>query len=325
MTVPVEVAVAVFQRPDGMVLLARRPAGKVYAGYWEFPGGKAEPGERMIDALGREIREELGVEVARAFPWVTRVFVYPHATVRLHFHRVVAWRGEPNALEHDALAWQAPGAVSVEPLLPANGPVLRALTLPDEYAITDADTTGPALFLGRLEARLAAGLKLVQVREKAMPPRALREFAGRVIGACRRHGARVLVNTDEALARALGADGVQLTSAQLRTLKTRPDVPWCGASCHSAEELRRAEDLGADFAVLGPVRPTPTHAGAPVLGWDGFRGAAEGAAVPVYALGGLARSDLDEALAHGAHGVAMIRGAWSEEQVPRDAGAGRRR
>jgi 8-oxo-dGTP diphosphatase len=108
MSAPVDVAVAVLIRPDGAALLARRPESKVYSGYWEFPGGKVEPGEPVSDALRREIREELGVEIERAYPWITRVFVYPHATVRLHFHRVTAWRGEPRALEHQAIAWQQP-------------------------------------------------------------------------------------------------------------------------------------------------------------------------------------------------------------------------
>ena len=311
MTAPVDVAVAVFQRSDGAVLLARRPAGKVYAGYWEFPGGKAEPGERMTDALVREIREELGVRVERAFPWITRVFVYPHATVRLHFHRVVAWSGEPRPLEHDAIAWQRPEAISVAPMLPANGPVVSGLTLPAEYAITDASAMGAERFLARLESRLREGLRLVQVREKQMTPPALLTLAERVLALCRGHGARVLINADTDLARRVGADGVHLTSAQLRSLASRPDVRCCGASCHTAEELRAAERLGADFAVLGPVRPTPTHPGAATLGWDGFRAAAAGAAIPVYALGGLAPPDLDQALACGAHGLAMVRGAWA--------------
>ncbi len=311
MTSPVDVAVAVLQRADGTVLLARRPAGKVYAGYWEFPGGKAEAGERMTEALAREIREELGVDVERAYPWITRVFVYPHATVRLHFHRVVAWSGEPRPLEHDAIAWQRPDSISVQPMLPANGPVVSGLTLPAEYAITDAAAMGTDRFLARLEARLREGLRLVQVREKTMTGPALRALAERVVALCRGHGARVLINADADLARAIGADGVHVTSAQLRALAARPDVRCCGASCHTAEELRLAERLGADFAVLGPVRPTPSHPGAATLGWDGFRAAAAGAAVPVYALGGLAPPDLDQALACGAHGLAMVRGAWA--------------
>jgi len=307
MSAPVDVAVAVLTRADGKVLLARRPAGKVYAGYWEFPGGKVEPDEPVIDALKREIREELGAQVERATPWITRLFVYPHATVRLHFHRVTAWSGELRALEHDAIAWQRAEAADVAPMLPANGPVLRALSLPDEYAITRVGEMGDAFFV-RLEARLQDGLKLVQVREKNLARDAAKAVARRVIGLARPHGARVLVNADAELAREVGADGVHLTAAQLDG--ARPDVPWCGASCHSAEELRKAEGLGADFAVLGPVRATPSHPDAAPLGWERFRDIAAGAAIPVYALGGVVPRDLEQAKAAGAHGLAMVRGAW---------------
>ena len=116
MSAPVDVAVAVLIRSDGKALLAQRPVSKVYPGYWEFPGGKVEPGEPVRDALRREIREELGIEVERAHPWIMRVFVYPHATVRLHFYRVYAWRGEPRALEHQAIAWQRPETPELVPM-----------------------------------------------------------------------------------------------------------------------------------------------------------------------------------------------------------------
>jgi 8-oxo-dGTP diphosphatase len=309
MSAPVEVAVAVLIRPDGSVLLARRPPSKVYAGYWEFPGGKVEPGEPVSAALAREIREELGLEVGRAYPWITRVFVYPHATVRLHFHRVYDWRGEPRALEHQAIAWQRPEAPELAPMLPANGPVLRALSLPDEYAITRAEL-GEEAFFSRLEARLRNGLRLVQVREKSLAPDALEAFAERVLALARAHGARVLVNHDAELARKIGADGVHLTAAQLMVAAARPEAPWCGASCHSPDELRRAEALGADFAVLGPVRATPSHADSVPLGWERFKEIASRASIPVYALGGLLPRDLEQARRCGAHGLAMVRGAW---------------
>ena len=99
----VEVAAAVIQRADGAFLLARRPAGKVYAGYWEFPGGKLEAGEAPERALARELHEELGIDACTAYPWVTRVFAYPHATVRLNFFRVTAWKGEPHPREDQAI------------------------------------------------------------------------------------------------------------------------------------------------------------------------------------------------------------------------------
>ena len=102
----IEVSAAVLQRPDGSFLLAQRPPGKIWAGYWEFPGGKIEPGETPYHALVRELREELGIEVGTAYPWITRVFTYPHATVRLNFFRVMEWRGELHPHEGQEFAWQ---------------------------------------------------------------------------------------------------------------------------------------------------------------------------------------------------------------------------
>lgn len=312
MSAPVDVAVAVLIRSDGAALLAQRPETKVYAGYWEFPGGKIEPGEPVREALRREIREELGIEIECAYPWITRVFVYPHAKVRLHFYRVYAWRGEPRAVEHQAIAWQRPDAIELDPLLPANGPVIRSLMLPSEYAITRAGEIGLEPLLSRLEARLRGGLKLIQIREKTLAPRTAAEFAQRVVALAHAHGAKVLVNSDSALAREIGADGVHLTAEQLRNATARPDFPLCGASCHSSEELQRAEALRVDFAVLGPVRATPSHPDAVPLGWERFREIAADAAVPVYALGGIVPRDLEQALSCGAHGIAMVRGSWGE-------------
>lgn len=306
----VEVAAAVLQRPDGAFLLARRPAGKIWAGYWEFPGGKVEPGETPRDALVRELREELGIAVQTAYPWLTRVFAYPHATVRLSFFRVTAWDGEPHPYEGQQFAWQHPGGVAVEPVLPANAPILRALELPDLYAISNAAELGVDTFLARLRSRLEAGLRLVQLREKDISRNELRELALSVAALTRACGAKLLLNGDVALAQEVGAAGVQLTSTQLAELQQRPAIEWCAASCHNAEELRRAEALGCDFALLSPVQPTRSHPGAAHLGWDGFAVAAAGATIPVYALGGLVERDKQVAWQHGAHGIALLRQAW---------------
>ncbi|MCC6472972.1 MAG: Nudix family hydrolase [Burkholderiales bacterium] len=307
----VDVAVAVLIRAqDGRVLLARRPRGKVYAGYWEFPGGKVESGESAVAALAREIREELGVDVGEAHPWITRVFEYPHARVRLHFFRVRSWLGSVIAREHDALAWQDVASVDVEPMLPANAPVLRALGLPAEYAITQAGPLGEELFIERLRQRLADGLALVQVREPAYAPQRMESFARRVVAIACPEGARVLVNGDAALAARVGAQGVHLTARQVAAMERRPDLPLVGASCHDAQELRAAERLGVDFAVLGPVHPTPTHPERAAMGWPAFERLARDAAIPVYALGGVAPGERHQAWVCGAHGIAMIRGSW---------------
>jgi 8-oxo-dGTP diphosphatase len=306
----VEVAAAVILRPDGSYLLAQRPAGKVYAGYWEFPGGKVEPGEPVLQALVRELHEELGIEVERAYRWIVLTYAYPHAHVRLHFHRVVRWRGEPHPRERQRLAWSGPGTPTVAPVLPANGPVLKALSLPTVMGITHAGEIGVAAQLDALDAALARGLRLVMVREKEMPHAALLAFAREVASRCHAAGARVLINGEAWVAAQCGADGVHLPAARLLACTSRPDTHWCGASCHDAHELDRARAFGLDYVVLGPVAPTASHPGVPVLGWQRFAALTAHFPLPVLALGGLRSADLEAAWEAGAHGIAMMRGAW---------------
>lgn len=122
---PIDVAVGILMKPNGDVLLGQRPDGKPYSGYWEFPGGKVDPGESILQALQREFVEELGIEVVSADEWCGIEHVYEHAHVRLHFFISREWRGEPQSLEGQAFAWQ--GTVGVEPLLPATIPLLEWL------------------------------------------------------------------------------------------------------------------------------------------------------------------------------------------------------
>jgi 8-oxo-dGTP diphosphatase len=308
----IEVAAAVLQRTDGSFLLAQRPADKVYAGYWEFPGGKIEPGETAAQALTRELHEELGIDIVRPYPWITRDYEYEHAAVRLRFYRVNEWSGDLHGRENQQFAWQRPGALTVSPLLPANGPILSALALPVRYGISNAGEVGVQTFLGRLELALQSGLRLVQIREKTLPTAARSELTKITLELARRYGARVLVNGDEQLARRLGAQGVHFTAADLMQALERPRFEIVGASCHDELELERAAQLGLDFAVLGPVHETPTHPGAATLGWVRFATLLADYPLPVYAVGGLRERDLQDAWAAGAHGIAAIRSCWSD-------------
>jgi len=306
----IEVVAAVITRADGSFLLGQRPAGKVYAGYWEFPGGKVEAGESTLAALTRELHEELGIDVELAYPWLTRDYDYEHAAVRLRFYRVVQWSGTLHGRENQVFSWQLPAAVHVAPLLPANAPIMRALCLPPVYGITHAGDLGRDEFMRRLEQALARGLRLLQVREKQMPEEELMHLMADIIRLAHDHGARVLLNADVALAQRAGADGVHLTSARLAKLKTRPALDLVGASCHDGGELARAAAMGADFVVLGPLLPTPIHPAAAAMGWETFAGLLANYPVPVYALGGLKPADLEAAWRCGAHGISMMRGAW---------------
>jgi 8-oxo-dGTP diphosphatase len=310
----IEVVAAVLQKPDGSFLLAQRPEGKVYAGYWEFPGGKVEPDETPEAALARELHEELFIDVARAYPWITRDYDYEHAAVRLFFYRVTDWSGELHGRENQAFAWQRIEALTASPLLPANGPILRALAVPTFYGISNAGEVGTHTFLQRLESALQRGLKLVQLREKGMGGDALADLAQRTCALARAHGAKVLVNGDAALAARVGADGVHLTARELAVTEARPAFELVGASCHDATELARARELALDFAVLGPVQETASHPGVRTLGWTKFRELVRNYPLPVFAIGGLGKQDLDAAWSAGAHGVAAIRGAWADQR-----------
>ncbi len=364
----VDVAVGVILRPDGHLLLGQRPEGKPYAGWWELPGGKLEPGETVLQALARELQEELGIAVTESSPWITHVHAYKHATVRLYFCRVTAWQGEPRGLESQALQWarvrpataremadarqalaeriaalearRAAGAAiddleiaqaqaqapedalglaltpQVGPLLPATLPPLRWLGVPDTYALSNiGGPEGLDAFLARLQAALAAGLKLVQFREPGWPdgPDSPSLYAAfeQVLARTREAGARLLVNSVHPAAWWQAADGVHLRAIDLP--HSRPalgDGHWLAASAHNAAELRRARELDADFAVLGPVLDTPTHPGAATLGWTRFADLAGAAGLPVFALGGQSPATRAQAMRHGAHGLAGIRGAW---------------
>ena len=293
-----------------MVLLASRPEGKAWAGWWEFPGGKIEAGETPIQALSRELDEELGVQLKTAYPWLVRTFEYPEKTVKLHFFIVRAWGGNPEGREGQQLSWQRPERLTVEPMLPANAPILNALKLPPIYAISNAHEMGEMAFFDKLKQQLDSGLKLIQVREKNLEPDALLAFSKKVLRLAHPYEAKVLINAAVDLVQAAEADGVHLNSVALAEMKNKPDNMLVAASCHHAQDLAKAKALQLDFVLLSPVLPTASHPDALTLGWENFAALKQDYPLPVYALGGLKPEHLNQAWLAGAHGIAMQRAVW---------------
>jgi 8-oxo-dGTP diphosphatase len=303
-----EVAAAVIERADGTFLLAQRPAGKPYAGYWEFPGGKIEADEDARAALARELREELGIEVRDATPWITRVYAYTHATVRLHFFKVTAWDGEPQRLEDQDIKWQRVEAPDVAPMLPANSPVLAALALPAVMIVSDAARMGIEAWIGKLGERAIDEKVLVQIREKSFNSQQVQHVLSRALVRAEPFGSRVVVNSD--CGSYPQCDAIHLTAKALMQSTARPAQALVGASCHDEHELDHAEKIGVDYAVVGPVKPTASHPGVAPMGWEGFAALAHDRPMPIFAIGGLARADLAEARRQGAHGVALLSAAF---------------
>lgn len=316
MTTLVEVAVAILIRPNGEYLLASRPEGKGWAGWWEFPGGKIESGESPEHALMRESQEELGITPIAIQPWIKRRYDYPAThdakakTVLLHFFFVSDWQGTLSAREGQQLAWQHPRQLQVSPVLPANAPIMQALSLPPVYAISNLAEMGVEKFLQALKTQLDHGLQLLQIREPQLGAEALAAFSERVLDLCKDYDCRCLLNGDPVLARQLGYHGVHLKSQRLMALTVKPAQLLVGASCHDRTQLHTAQALQCDFALLSPVLPTVSHPEATGLGWDGFAEMLCGLEIPVYALGGMQPEYLSQAQLCGARGIAMQRACW---------------
>ncbi|ALM85002.1 Nudix family hydrolase [Bordetella sp. N] len=321
-----DVAAGLILRGDGQLLLGQRPEGKSWAGWWELPGGKLEPGETVLEALARELDEELGIKVTEATPWVTYVHAYPHTTVRLAFCRVTQWEGEPRGRENQQLAWVDPArATDVGDVLPATLPPLRWLQLPDTYGISNiGQPEGLPSFLQRLDAALGRGLRLVQVREPGWPdgPDApsLHTALQAVLQRCRDAGAQVLVNSAHPRAWWAEADGVHLRAADAAQVLAAGQAESLreglhqqakvAVSTHDRAQVTVARELGADFIVAGPVAATASHPGEAGVGWEGFEAIIADAGVPAYAIGGQGPETLADAREHGAHGVAAIRAVF---------------
>jgi len=297
----------------GRILLARRTAGRDLAGAWEFPGGKLERDETPLQALDRELNEELGIHVHAAEPLIS----VPHAgngkRIVLDVYRITSFGGKPKGREKQALAWAPPEKLATYPMPPADRPVVAALTQPDRCLITPEPGADVQAFLDRLERALQAGIRRVQLRARSLDANAFAALAVRVKSQCDAHRAELLVNGDEALARKLDC-GLHLRSEQLLACAQRPvpDAQTLSASCHDAAELAHAESIGVDFVLLGPIHATPTHPERKGIGWPKFSRLRETVALPIYALGGMGGEDVTRSRRHGAQGIAAIRGLWPE-------------
>lgn len=309
----IDVAVGVLITPEGQVLLGDRPDGKPWAGWWELPGGKLEAGESVMQALSRELEEELGIELTDATPWVTYVHHYPTTTVRLYFCRVTGWRGAPKSLEQQQLKWvDIATATELPDLLPAAYPPLRWLQLPTTYLISSVQSAaGLPAFMDKLQLAMRQGIKLVQWREPGWQGSDMLAAFEQVKTLCHAHGAKLLINSAHEQSFWALADGVHFRATDANTHAKRPETlagKLVGVSTHNEQELAVAREFGADFVVLGPVLPTASHPGAPTLGWDEFDRLNRLAGLPVFAIGGQSPATLAKAQSLGAHGVAGIAG-----------------
>ncbi len=308
----VHVAAAVIRGDDGRVLIARRPDDKHQGGLWEFPGGKVEDGEPVLEALARELLEELGIVMRAAQPLIRIPHDYPDKHVLLDVWEVTAFDGTPHGAEGQPLAWVAPRQLVDYEFPAANAPIVTAARLPEHYLITPEGLSAQELLTG-LKLALERGVRLIQLRAPAMFDAQYRDLAVDAVGLCAGRAQLMLKGPLEWLGD-FPAAGWHLSSQQLRRYVAQgrpfPRERLLAASCHDAEELAMAEQMGVDFVTLSPVLPTKTHPEVAALGWERARELTQGCTRPVFFLGGLDEGGAVRARESGAQGIAAIRGLW---------------
>lgn len=306
---PVHVAVGVISDTEGRVLVARRPADVHQGGLWEFPGGKREADETIVEALGRELHEELAIEIdpAACFPVRKIRHDYQDKSVLLDVWRVNSFSGTPRGRESQPLAWKTPNQLNISEFPAANRRIIEILRLPSLLAITPP-APSLNLMLENLNRILDRGVKLIQLRQPGLDRKDLLVWSAAARSRCREHQARLLLNCTPELFPAADADGLHVNAAALAGLVRRPVAASLlfGASCHNLAELRMAEAVDVDYALLSPVRRTSSHPDVRPLGWSGFSRLIRKVSLPVYGLGGLDPTDLSRIRGVGGHGIGAI-------------------
>jgi 8-oxo-dGTP diphosphatase len=308
----IHVAAAVIRGADGRILLARRADQQHQGGLWEFPGGKVEAGETVAAALRRELQEELGITVTSARPLIKVQHDYPDKQILLDVWLVSAFSGEPHGAEGQPLAWVAPRQLPEYEFPAANAPIVHAARLPSQYLISP-DGLEPKAVLQGIQAAVASGIGLIQLRAPNGYDPQYRDLAVDAVGLCAGKAQLMLKGPLEWLGD-FPAAGWQLSAKQLRQYAAKgrpfPRERWLGASCHNAEELALAAQMGVDFVTLSPLQPTLTHPEATPLGWHAASELISACNLPVFLLGGLSPQDSERAWQAGAQGVAGIRAFW---------------
>ncbi len=306
------VSAGILMDSKSRVLIAQRPTDKPFGGWWEFPGGKLEPGETPCQALRREIHEETGAHIVSVERFMRLRYKDEIIHRTLHFFKILEFSGFIHGREGQNIMWLPVEALSSWPMLRTNNPVVCALNLPLIYAITPlVDEVDCIVNLIHQNLRQRHH-RLIQLRQPHWNWAQTRAASRSILDQSRSRGARILINADPAWATELGFDGVHLNATRLHHLTSRPlDCNLVGASCHNIEDLIHAQRIHVDFVVLSPLFPKNQNGSA--LGWRGFGRMIRAVNLPVYALGGMHPTYARHIRRLGGHGVAGIRAFWQDQ------------
>lgn len=306
-------------RNSAKFLITQRKKGQHLEDFWEFPGGKIETAESRFKALQRELDEEIGIQVISALPYQSVLHRYPDKHILLDVWEVTGYRGKVRGLEGQSTRWLTLDNVDRYEFPDADLPVLTALNLPQKLLITpDMPEQHEDAFIAQFESLMSAHpYPLVQFRSHHLSDKNYARVAERLRAVCEPYRADVIINrsTLKSLQSRIFKKFKRrhLNSLVLQALPENSfsEEIILSASCHDELELRKAQQLGCQFALLSMVRDTPSHPGRHGKGWFRIKQIISKTSLPVYALGGVNRRDFCAARFQGAIGVAGITDFWT--------------
>ncbi|MFK5914792.1 MAG: Nudix family hydrolase [Woeseiaceae bacterium] len=316
----IDVVVGVIKDTVGRYLIAKRPTNAHQGGLWEFPGGKVEHNETAYEALERELNEELGISSLSSITSLIKIYHdYGDKKVCLDVYTIDDFSGEAFGKEGQELRWIGIDEFSKFNFPEANYSIINAVTLPDQYMIT-GEFKSEAELLARIQTALDSGLKLIQFRAHQLNDEIYFNYTRKIYQMCKTAKAKLLLNISLENYTKYKADnfsdGIHLSSKEIKLFHTSMlnSHSLVATSTHNEDELIYAEEKKIDFIVLSPVNPTTSHPNTTPLGWDNFKSLVNKSTIPVYALGGMTKSDLSAVKKRGGQGIAAISEYWKSEK-----------
>jgi len=313
----VHVVAAVIRGRDQRILIARRPDHVHMGGLWEFPGGKVEQNETPLDALKRELKEEVGLAVVSAQPLIQITHDYPDKQVYLDVWEVNEFAGAARGMEGQQIEWVNALDLAAYEFPAANQSIVTSTLLPSTCLITGQANTAK-VYLSAIEAALARGHRLFILRPSCPDVdfvtaiTALKSMAHFDAAQWQWHidwGAAATANF-VTLVREHNNFGVHFSARKLQQNLELFQGSLLSASCHDQTELAAAQQRGMDFVLLSPVSATKHYSYGELLGWAGFSALVKRINIPVFALGGVTLDDVHNARLAGGQGVACVRAWW---------------
>lgn len=312
----VHVAVAVIKNSHGQLFISKRHNNAHQGGLWEFPGGKVENTETALEALKRELIEEIGITLIQASPLIRIHHDYKDKSVLLDVWCIDEFEGEAFGKEGQETGWVKQDELRLYKFPAANLAIIKAIQLPSIYMIT-GEFIDEYDLITRIQTSLNNGIKLIQFRANHLDENIYFEYAKIIFTCCENKNAKLLLNTSNKNYKKYKASkfshGLHLNSKEIKLFAPcdKDEGRLISTSTHNDEEIRLAENKNVDFVLLSPVKKTLSHPDLKPLGWNKFKQLTDSTNVPVYALGGMSESDLKTSKEHGGQGVAAIGAFWN--------------